>query len=308
VLVRRAGLDPAKLPPLVPTGSVLGRVTPAVAATLGIAPDAVAVTGLPDLHAAAVGSGCVRDYEAHLSIGTTAWVSCPVPGKKTDLIRQMATVPGLTADRYLLGNNQETAGRCLDWLRGVLADGSAGPPGFEELTALAGTAPAGAHGVIFTPWLAGERSPVDDRAARGGFHNASLATTRADLVRAVLEGVAFNARWLLEGADRFAGRRLDPVRVVGGGAQSALWCQILADVCGRTVERVAEPQLTGLRGMALFAGVSLGDLRWADVRACVPVDLRLEPEPTNRTVYDRLFAEFPGLYRGQRRMFARLNR
>ena len=118
--------------------------------------------------------------------------------------------------------------------------------------------PAGSGDVLFTPWLAGERSPVDDRNARGGFHNLSLGTTRAHLVRAVLEGVAYNSRWLHEAVERFAKRRLDPVRVIGGGATSDLWCQIHADVMGRTIERVAEPLHANLRGAALFAGAGAG--------------------------------------------------
>ena len=302
-LVARAGVDGDKLPPLVPTGSVIGPVTAGVAADLGIPGSAVVVTGLPDLHSTAVGSGCVRDREAHLSIGTTSWVSCPLPRKHTDLLRQMATVPGIGPEPYLLGNNQETAGRCLEWLRGV----EPGAPSYDDLVALAETAPPGSGGVLFTPWLAGERSPIDDRSARGGFHNLSLSTTRADLVRAVLEGVAYNARWLLEGADHVAGRHLAPVRVVGGGAQAMLWCQVLADVCDRPVERVAQPLLTGVRGTALTAGRALGALDWDDVRDLVPVDAHLEPRAEEAATYARLFAEFPGLYKRQRRMFARLN-
>ena len=308
VLVRRVGLDGDKLPPLVATGSVVGPVLPEVAAALGISPEAVVVTGVPDLHAAALGSGCIRDHEAHFSIGTTAWVSCPLPGKRTDLFRQMATVPGLAPGSYLLGNNQETAGRCLEWFARVLAGDDGGrSPAYDELTALAATSPPGAGDVIFTPWLAGERSPIDDRAARGGFHHVSLATTRADLVRAVLEGVAFNARWLLEAADHVAGRRLAPLRLVGGGTQSLLWCQILADVSRRPVERVAEPLLTGLRGVALLSGLALGVVHREDVRGLVPVDASLEPAPGPAETYDRLFTEFTGLYRAQRRMFAHLD-
>jgi xylulokinase len=310
-LVRRAGVNRAKLPPLVPTGSVLGPVSAAVAAELGLAPSAVVVAGVPDLHGTALGAGCVQDYETHLAIGTTGWVSCPVPRKKTDLFRQLASVPGLSPDRYLLADNQESAGRCLQWFRDeVLACARPGgrAPSYDEITAMAATAPAGAGGVVFTPWLAGERSPVADRAARGGFHNLSLASDAPAMARAVLEGVALNARWLLEGADRFTGQRLDPLRIVGGGAQSRLWCQVVADVCGRVVERVADPLLTGLRGTALLAGHALGEVDWAEVRSLVPVDATFAPDARTRDVHDRSFAEFPGLYRRQRRMFARLNR
>jgi xylulokinase len=312
-LVRLAGVDPAKLPPLVPSGSVIGPVSAAVADEVGISPRAQVVTGMPDLHGAALGSGCVRDHETHVSIGTTGWVSCPLPAKKTDVVRQLATVPGPRAEpglgRYLVANNQESAGRCLEWFRDHVAVGIEGErPSYPEITALAATSPAGSGGVIFTPWLAGERSPVDDRAARGGFHNVSLSTTQADLARAVLEGVALNLRWLLEAVDRFAGRRLDPVRMLGGGAQSDLWCQIVADVCDREVERVADPLLSGLRGAALAAGLALGDVAPGQVRSLVPTDRTFRPEAVHRDVHDRAFAEFTRLYRVQRRMFRRLNR
>ena len=181
------------------------------------------------------------------------------------------------------------------------------PLSYAEITALAATAPAGSHGVVFTPWLAGERSPVDDRTARGGFHNVSVATSTADLARSVLEGVAFNARWLLAAAEHFTGRRMDPLRLVGGGAQSELWCRIVADVCDRTVERVADPLLCALRGAALAGAVALGDVDRDELGRLVPLDGSFGPDASNRAVYDRLFAEFPRLFRTERRMFHRLN-
>ncbi len=316
-LVRLAGVDPAKLPPLVPSGSMVGTVRAAVAREIGISPQAQVVTGMPDLHGATVGAGAVLDHEPHLSVGTTAWIGCPLTEKKTDVVRQLATVPGLGArfagaglgGGYLLGNNQDSAGRCLQWFREGLAGGSPGerPPTYDELTARAAQVEAGAGGVLFTPWLTGERSPVDDRAARGGFHNLSVETTSAHLVRAVLEGVAFNLRWLLGAAEHFTGRRMDDFRIVGGGAQSDLWCQILADVCDRTIERVQDPLLCGLRGAALAAGVVLGEVAPEQVRALVPTDRTFRPDPATRATYDRLFREFPRLHKVQHRMFRRLN-
>ncbi len=111
---------------------------------------------------------------------------------------------------------------------------------------------------MFTPWLTGERSPVDDRNARAGFHGVGETTTRGHLTRAVLEGVALNAAWLLGAAERFVGGRLDDIRLVGGGARSDLWCQVLADATDRTIVRVTDPWLAGLRGAALFAALALG--------------------------------------------------
>jgi len=258
----------------------------------------------------------VLDYQTHLVISTTSWISCPVPMKKTDVTHQIASVPGLAPGRYLIADNHDTGGLCLQWLRDNVigpADGlfdpHSGPSiSFDAMTALAASVPAGSGDVVFTPWLAGERSPVDDRSARAGFHNLSLAATRAHLVRSVLEGVAYNSRWLFDSVERFAKRRLDPLRVIGGGAASDLWCQIHADVLGRTMERVAEPLRANLRGAAMFAAVALGDVDLEEVDGLVRIDARFEPDADDAATYDRLFAEFPKLYRSQKPMFARLNR
>ena len=313
VLVGAAGVPGDKLPPLRRTGAVVGEVRAEVAGALGLGPGVVVVTGTPDLHSAAVGSGSVLEAETHLTLSTTSWVSCPVDVKKTDPIRQIATVPGLPAGpgspRYLVADNHETGGRALEWVRDLMFAAGPGPPAsFDALSTAAAGVPAGSNGVLFTPWLAGERSPVDDRCARGGFHNLSLGTSRLDLVRAVLEGVAYNSRWLAEAVDRFMGRLLEPIRMVGGGATSTLWCQIHADVLGRRVERVADPVDANLRGAALLAALSLGHLVPGELRALVSTDGTFDPDPSTRANYDRLYAEFPKLYAAQKPMFARLNR
>ena len=306
-LVRRAGIDARQLPPLVPTGTVLGSVVRDVADRLGLPDGVQVVAALPDLHTAALGSGAVREHQAHLAVSTSSWISCPVRSKKTDVLRQIATVPGLRPDDYLVIDNHEVGGLALSWLRDGVLLGDEGPRSYEELCTLAGSAAPGSGNVIFTPWLNGERSPVDDQRARGGFHNLSLATGRAELARSVLEGVALNSRWLLEAVEKFTSTRLDPIRIIGGGAQSDLWCQIHADVLHRTIERPADPMHANLRGAALHAAVSLGRMTLEDVADAVPVEATFRPDPSNRACYDRLFAEFPKLYRTQRSMFHRLN-
>lgn len=305
VLIRRSGVNAAKLPPLHTTGSIIGPVRRAVSEDLGLPASVQVVAGTPDLHSAAVGAGAVLDHEAHMAVGTTSWISCPVRSKKTDLLHQMATVPGLTTDRYLVVNNQDSAGRCLEWLRQAMPDMH--DLDYPALIRLASIAPPGSGNVIFTPWLSGERSPIADRQARGGFHNLSLSTTSAHLVRSVLEGVAYNSRWLLQGAEKFTRHRLDPIRLIGGGAQADLWCQIIADVMDRTIERVADPMHANLRGAAILAGMALGEIQATDVRSLIRVDRAFRPHEGNREVYDRLFAEFPRLYRAQKGIFKRLN-
>jgi xylulokinase len=304
-LVRRAGIDGSKLPPLIETGSLVGTVRPEVAEQLGIDPSVRVVTGSPDLHSAAFGTGAIERGQPHLTISTTSWISLPFRRKKTDALRSIATVPGLDSSSYLVANNHEAAGLCLRWLRDSFHTGE--PATFENLVDLAEDAPAGSGGVIFTPWIAGERSPVDDRNARGGWHNVSVETGNAELIRSVLEGVAYNSRWLNEAVEKFVGGRVDNLRIFGGGAVSSLWCQIHADVMDRTIERVEGPLHTNLRGAALMASAALGAVDRAEVRDLVPVERVFEPNPANRAAYERLYAEFPGLYKAQRKMFSRLN-
>ncbi len=211
-LIALAGLERSKLPDLVPTGSVLGGLTAAAATELGLLEGTPVVAGCGDLHSAAVGSGAVEDFDAHVYIGTSSWVSCHVPFKKTDALTNIASIPSGIPGRYLVADEHETGGACLTWLRdnvlypddalggrGSDGGGGAGVPAgfFATLNDVASSVPVGAHGVLFTPWLNGERSPVDDHTIRGGFHNLSLSSTRADMVRAVFDGVALNSAWLL---------------------------------------------------------------------------------------------------------------
>ena len=300
-LVRRSGRDAGKLPRLVATGSVVGNVLPDVADELGI-PQVPVVAGVPDLHSSYVGSGAVAPFDAHLTISTTAWIACEVPFKKTDVLHQMASVPGLRAGGYLVANNHETAGLCLKWLRDAVA-----PDGYEDLVGSAAGVPAGSDGVMFTPWLNGERTPVEDRTLRAAFLNVSLRTTRAHMVRAVLEGVAFNARWLLDAVERFVGRRLPTLRILGGGAQSDLWCQIHADILGRRIERVADPVYASVRGAALFAAMSLGRVDIDEVRGLVRVTDTFEPGDNAISVYAPMYAEFKRFYGALHGSYARLN-
>jgi xylulokinase len=295
-LLAMVGIDDQRLPPLVPFGSIVGTVAPHVASNLGLSPSTVVITGIPDLHAATIGSGCTGLYDTHLALSTTSWISCPVPKKKTDIKNSIVSVPGLTNDSYLVINSQETGARALEWLAGVLATADRSP-NYEEMTERARQSPPGANGVVFTPWLAGERSPVSDKRVRAGFNNLSVTTNNADLIRAVLEGVATNSAWLFKYVEKFAGRTLTPVRLLGGGAQSTLWCQIYADVLERVVEQVPEPREAQLRGVALLASVTLGRHEMGDLSKLQRSGQTFEPNSDVVTLYRRRRDQLPDRYR-----------
>jgi xylulokinase len=294
-LLKIVGIDERNLPPLQAIGSVVGTVATDVAGDLGLSPDTVVITGIPDLHAAAIGSGATGPFETHVALSTTSWISCPVPKKKTDAIHSITSVPGLTNDSYLVINNQETGAKSLEWLRTLLAGTGAALP-YDEMTSLAATSAPGAGGVLFTPWLAGERSPIGNKYLRGGFTNLSLDTTTADLIRAVMEGVAANSAWLLGYVEKFVGRELTPLRLLGGGAQSSEWCQIYADALAREVEQVPEPMVAQLRGVALLAAIGLGRYQLDEVAGLRPRGRRFSPNRDVADLYRTRRAQFPSLY------------
>ena len=307
-LLRRAGVAREKLPDLVAATDILGPLLAGPAAALGVPAGLPVVAGTPDLHSAAIGSGATRDFQAHLYVGTSSWLTCHVPFKRTDLLRNIASLPSAIPGRYFVADEQETAGAALTFLRDrVLFDGDPPPGAYREFDRMAASVPPGSGGVIFTPWLYGERTPVEDRFLRGGFHNLSLSTTRDELVRAVFEGVALNTRWLLAAVERFTRRRLEPIRFIGGGARSALWCQIFADVLGRGVEQVADPVNANARGAGMLAAVALGELTFDDIPDRVSVTASYRPDPATAGLYTMLFGEFVGLYKRNRKAYARLN-
>ena len=314
-LARMAGLDIAKLPEQVPAATVVGTLTPAAADDLGLPRTVQVVAGTGDTTAAALGAGAVRDHDAHLYVGTSAWLSCHVPAKKTSLLDNIASLPAAVPGKYWVATVQDVAGRAVDWLiENVLADPDhpRSPEALDRLTELAESAPPGANGVLFAPWLNGERTPVDDPALRGAWFNLSLATTRADMARAVFEGIALNTRWMLEAVERFTGRHGKPggigaIRFIGGGASSTLWCQAMADVLDRPIDQIAEPQLANVRGAALLAGVALGETDWERIPDLVAIERRYEPNEANRARYDTAYAALRAHHKGSRALYARLN-
>ncbi len=303
-LLELTGLDRAKLPDLVPPGTVIGALTAEAASDLGVPAGLRVSVGSGDVHSAVFGSGAVADYEAHLYIGTSSWISAHVPFKKTAPTSNVASIPAALAGKYLIVDEHETAGACLTFLRDNLGFAE----DFESMNAMVDSVEPGSGRVLFTPWLNGERSPVDDHTIRGGFHNLSLSTTRAQMVRAVYEGVAFNSRWLLEAVEKFAGRRLESLAFIGGGANSDQWAQIHADVLGREIRQVTDPVLANVRGAALITLVALGRLPVEQIPDMVEVRRTFVPDPSTAGEYDILFNEFVNLYKQTKGIFKRLNR
>ena len=250
----------------------------------------------------------------YIILGTSSWLASYVPYKKTDIFHNIASLPSALKGKYLITNEQETAGECINFLRDNvffhkdLMNTPAPDNYYEQINQLAELAPVGSNKLIFTPWLYGERSPIEDNYVRGGFHNLSLQHTRKDMIRAVFEGVAFNNRWLLKYVEKSARNQFEYISFIGGGALSNLWSQILADVLQREIRQQEKPLLVNVRGAAYLALIGLGYLSIDDITKTSKTKDVYFPKPENTKIYNVLFKEYLNIYHKNKNIYRRLNR
>jgi xylulokinase len=312
-LVRMLGISADKLPEIVHSTDILGPLLPEVARALGLEAGTVVVGGAIDTSATAVGAA-VGDFEPHLYLGTSSWLGAHVPFMKTDVRHKIAAVPCAVDGRYLAMALQSTAGANLSFLRDrilyhpdELASDEEHPAVYEVLNRIAARVPPGARGLIYTPWLMGERTPVDDPCLRAGLINLSLEHSREDIFRAFLEGVALNTRWMMEPFARLLGRDPGTITAVGGGAQSDVWCQIIADVTGQPIRQLDSPIQAAAIGATYIAGVGIGALRFTDLAHLRRARATYEPSSALRRLYADQFETFKEVRTRLAPLYHRLN-
>jgi xylulokinase len=289
-LLATAGLAVERLPAVVETGSTAGALSTSAAADLGLAAGIPVVAGTNDAFASFLGAGLLDRGDAVDTGGTSGGLAVywdtpvDVPGSWV--------APAPLPDRWLVGGAMTATGRALDWLA---QDVLGGVP-VETLLAEAARVSPGCAGLVFLPYLAGERSPLWDPAARGAFVGLTLAHGRGHLARAVLEAAAYALRHVAAPI-RAAGLGIDHLVVTGGTARSEVWNRIKADVLGVPVD-VPKVRQTALLGAAMLGSVAAGlhrDLPTA-IRAMVRVDHRLQPDPDATAAYDAAFAAYVDLW------------
>ncbi|MEO7398601.1 MAG: FGGY family carbohydrate kinase [Ilumatobacteraceae bacterium] len=297
-LLSLSALDVAKLAPLVPLGEPRGRITKAAAEHLGVSPDATVMGATIDSVTSSVGTGAIDASHCGLIIGTTTVMATHVPSKRLDAMHGLTTAPSPLPDMYFLVAENGIGGKALEvFVDNIVypADGLGSDrprDAFEQVLAAAAGVPPGAHGVMFLPWLVGSMAPGYERRNRGGFVNLGLTSDRRDMCRAVLEGVALNAAWLLPHFAALAGGSATEVSLGGGGAASPLWGQILADCFGVAVRRLSNPTTTNAHGAALLALVEAGFVRLDEVRSLLTTEQVHEPQPAANGRYQQLLDSF----------------
>jgi xylulokinase len=313
-MLKLAGVDKDKFPELIPNDGVVGTLDGAVAKELGLLPTTRVIAGIGDSNASAIGSGAVEDYEGIIYIGTSYYMNCHVPFKKTDINHMMGSLPSPFPSKFMLFAEQGTGGRCVEhFLKNIVyADDefNTGPKpedAYERFNTIASRAPAGSGGLIFLPWLNGSIAPSENPHVRGGFMNLSLATTRTHMTRAVMEGLAFNNRWAMAAVEKFIDRSVNSFRFSGGGALSDVWSQIHADILKVPIHQVDDPVNTTVRGTALLALVSLGYRSIDEIPGLIKIKQVFEPAEANRAVYDKMYVQYREFFKQNKKIFAALN-
>jgi xylulokinase len=293
----RTGIPVERLPEIRPATEVAGGLAAGAAARLGLRPGTPVVVGAGDVPASQLGAGATDPGDAHVSLGTAVYFGITTAQPVGDPAGQLGVIGHADPSLWILWLEVATGGGALSWLLRALGEG-----GDPSATVLAdvdrGVADVADEmdGLLFAPWLSGERVPVFDDRIRGAFVGLGLRHGRAHLVRALMEGVAYQMRWALEYGAAF-GVPIGAIHGVGGGFIGTSWTQIIADVLGRPIHSIARPQDAAAVGAAACALVGIGaqpDVRF--VRDCVSVERTFEPDARRRAGYDAGFARFRRLY------------
>jgi xylulokinase len=315
-LCQLTGITVEQLPEVKNSADIVGTVSVDAAKMIGLNSGTPVINGAGDMSAAAIGSGAINEGEMHVNVGTSGWVGGHYSRRKIDLVHYTGCIGSAIPDKYYLGMaHQETAGLCLEWLKNnvlyhedqLIAESRVSQI-YQVLDKLAAESGPGARGVMFTPWLYGERSPLDDDFVRAGLYNLSLKHNRADLIRAVLEGVAFNTRWAMETLENLY-KPVSELNFIGGGASSDIWCQILADITNRNIHQVADAQYAGAKGVALLASIKLGFIdSVTELKKYIGIKQTFAPQSKNHKLYNNLYHEFKNIYKQNKKWYRRMNR
>lgn len=291
------GLSVDKVPDLYPCHGIIGTVTETAARETGLIAGIPVVAGGLDAACGTLGAGVYQKGQTQEQGGQAGGMSICLDEAVAHpkLILGAHVVPGL----WLLQGGSVGGGGALRWFKETLGSGET----FDELTELAMTVPAGSEGVVFLPYMAGERSPIWDPDAKGVFYGLSFDKTKGHMVRAVLEGVAYSLEHNLRTA-REAGVEAEELTAMGGASNSVLWTQIKADVTGKTIKVPGSDTATTL-GAAILAGVGTGvyESFEAAVKETVVITRKQQPNWENHERYQKSMELYLELYKNLKGTF-----
>jgi xylulokinase len=295
-LLDKTNLPLEILPDLHPSAAVIGTVTAQAAAASGLQAGTPVVIGGGDGACATVGSGAIKPGDAYTYIGSSSWIALSAPLPVLD--PQQRTFNFIHLDPTLVCpiGTMQSAGGAFDWLERLFRADGESEPQYDRLNQAISQVPPGATGLLFLPYLLGERSPHWSPLARAAFVGLSMPNGQAEMARAVMEGVAFNLRAILDSLQG-QGLRLQAMRLIGGGGHSAVWRQILADVYNLPLWRVELPAAATALGAAIAGGVGVG--LYPDyniVHQLTAATAAEQPNPKTHARYEALYRLFNESY------------
>ncbi|MEA4964901.1 MAG: FGGY-family carbohydrate kinase [Oscillospiraceae bacterium] len=303
-LCRMFGIDMKHLPDICKATDVVGTLRESVAQELGLRAGTPVLAGGADYSLCQVGAGSLELGDVNVYSGTSGWVCTTVDRLHLDINSIIAGLVSADPNSYVYMAEIETSGKCMEWVKDRY-----GIPelDYDDMIDYIADVPAGSNGVMFTPWIHGNRCPFEDSNARGIFFNIGNINRGSDLVKSVIEGICLHMRWMLTESEKTF-KTTKTVRFSGGSAIAPYICQVLADVLNRPVEVVENPRLVGAMGAAALLAVHfemVKDIK--DVKRIIRVAATYTPNPENTGVYDKMFPVFTSLYYNNKRAFAALN-
>jgi len=299
---RELGIPLEKLPPAFPCTDVIGEITSEAARETGLKAGTPVVICAGDVAVAQSGAGANREGKVHLCIGTATWVGISTGTFRNDPIKPFWGLNHIDPNKYIIAGEMETGGGALMWFRDVLCQeerrqaSEMGKSSYDLLTTMAGSIPPGSDKLIFLPWLSGERAPVLDHYARGGFIGLTMSHNKAHMIRAVMEGVAYHIQWICEAMEK-TGFVIEGFNGIGGGCNSPVWVQTIADVTGRPLSVVKNHMEAGAVGAALTVAVGLGIHPNMDtVDDLIEIEYVVHPDKSHRQRYNDLYRIYRELY------------
>ena len=255
------------------------------------------VVGAGDVPASQIGAGAVGIGDGHISLGTAVYFGVTLAEPTPDPNGRLGVLGHMDPDQWILWLEIATGGGALAWLeRTIGAFGGRGSIDHGEVDRLVAQCADEMEGLLFAPWLSGERVPVFDDRARAAFVGIGLNHGPSHLLRAVMEGVAFQMRWALEYGLAY-GQPLNELRAVGGGTIGPVWIQIIADILDRPIRVIRQPQDAAAVGAAACALVSLGlQPDFAFARDLAIVEREYVPDPRRREANEARYRQFRSLY------------
>jgi len=309
IFFKIAGIDTNKLPDLVKSTDLIGTLTEQAAQELGLPTTVKIFGGCDDTQSAATGSGQIDHHQAHIYLGTSAWVGLSSQ-KNYSFKAGVASLQSANPESSFLVGITESAGANIEWALNKLykKEKEAGEDIYQLMEKEVAATPSGSDGLIFTPWFLGERTPITDTKIRSTIFNLGFEHNRGHIMNALLEGIAYNLRWTIENIKKNYHIDIKELTAIGGGSQNDAWIQSLSNILGVEIHTTKYPKLAGAIGSAMIALVGLGiEKDFNHIRKFNPVSKTFYPQEDKKAVYLEMFNNYKAVYYSLKKTYHRIN-